>query len=43
VAQTAADRCAPVSDLRGSEGYKREMARVHVRRAIERLTAAGEP
>jgi carbon-monoxide dehydrogenase medium subunit len=40
VAETAVSRCAPVSDLRGSEGYKREMARVHVRRAIERLAEA---
>jgi carbon-monoxide dehydrogenase medium subunit len=45
VAQVAASRCAPVSDLRGSEGYKREMVRVHVRRAIERLARStpGKP
>jgi carbon-monoxide dehydrogenase medium subunit len=40
VAETAASRCEPVSDLRGSERYKREMARVHVRRAVERLIEA---
>jgi carbon-monoxide dehydrogenase medium subunit len=40
VAERAAAQAEPVSDLRGTEGYKREMVRVHTRRALERLAAA---
>jgi CO/xanthine dehydrogenase FAD-binding subunit len=32
----------PIGDLRGSGPYKREMVRVHVRRALERVTAPPE-
>jgi CO/xanthine dehydrogenase FAD-binding subunit len=32
----------PLGDLRGSGPYKREMVRVHVRRALERASAAPE-
>ena len=37
VAAHAAGQGTPVADLRGSESYKREMVRVHTRRALERL------
>lgn len=37
VAGRAAVQAEPVSDLRGSEWYKREMVRVHTRRALEML------
>jgi carbon-monoxide dehydrogenase medium subunit len=33
-AESAAAEVTPVSDLRGSAGYKREMVRVHTRRAL---------
>jgi carbon-monoxide dehydrogenase medium subunit len=39
VASAAASQVDPVSDLRGSAWYKREMVRVHARRAVERLAA----
>lgn len=39
VAEQAARQAEPVSDLRGSDGYKREMVRVHTRRALARLAA----
>jgi len=35
-ADAAADLVEPLADLRGSAAYKREMVRVHVRRALER-------
>jgi carbon-monoxide dehydrogenase medium subunit len=35
-ADAAADSIEPLADLRGSAPYKREMVRVHVRRALER-------
>jgi carbon-monoxide dehydrogenase medium subunit len=35
-ADAAADSVEPLADLRGSAAYKREMVRVHVRRALER-------
>ncbi|MBI2186905.1 MAG: xanthine dehydrogenase family protein subunit M [Acidobacteria bacterium] len=35
-ADAAADAVEPLADLRGSAAYKREMIRVHVRRALER-------
>jgi aerobic carbon-monoxide dehydrogenase medium subunit len=38
----AAAEVEPIGDLRGSGPYKREMVRVHVRRALERVTAAPE-
>ncbi len=41
IGERAAAQAEPVSDLRGSEWYKREMVRVHVRRAVERLAAGG--
>ncbi len=41
VAAQAAEQAQPVADLRGSEWYKREMVRVHTRRALERLAGAG--
>ncbi len=34
-ADAAADEVRPLADLRGSAAYKREMVRVHVRRALE--------
>jgi aerobic carbon-monoxide dehydrogenase medium subunit len=40
VAELAARQSEPVSDLRGSEAYKREMVRVHTRRALARLADA---
>jgi carbon-monoxide dehydrogenase medium subunit len=38
----AAGEVEPIGDLRGSGPYKREMVRVHVRRALERVTAPPE-
>ena len=35
-ADAAADEVQPLPDLRGTAAYKREMVRVHVRRALER-------
>ena len=35
-ADAAAEAVEPLADLRGSAAYKREMVRVHVRRALER-------
>lgn len=37
-ADAAADAVEPLADIRGSAAYKREMVRVHVRRALERAT-----
>jgi carbon-monoxide dehydrogenase medium subunit len=37
-AEAAAAAVDPVADLRGSVAYKREMVRVHVRRALERAS-----
>jgi carbon-monoxide dehydrogenase medium subunit len=37
-AEAAADAVEPLADLRGSAAYKREMVRVHVRRALERAS-----
>lgn len=43
LADRAAARAEPVTDLRGSAGYKREMARVFVRRAVlEAARALGQ-
>jgi len=39
VAARAAQQAEPVSDLRGSDAYKRDMVRVHTRRALARLAA----
>jgi carbon-monoxide dehydrogenase medium subunit len=41
-ADAAHDEVHPLGDLRGSGPFKREMVRVHVRRALERATSAGE-
>jgi carbon-monoxide dehydrogenase medium subunit len=38
----AAGEVEPLGDLRGSGPYKREMVRVHVRRALERAVAPSE-
>ena len=38
----AAAEVEPIGDLRGSGPYKREMVRVHVRRALERVIASPE-
>jgi len=38
----AAGEVEPLGDLRGSAPYKREMVRVHVRRALERASAMPE-
>lgn len=38
----AAAEVEPIGDLRGSGPYKREMVRVHVRRALERVIAPPE-
>jgi carbon-monoxide dehydrogenase medium subunit len=38
-ADAAASEVEPLGDLRGSAPYKREMVRVHVRRALERASA----
>jgi carbon-monoxide dehydrogenase medium subunit len=38
----AAGEVEPLGDLRGSAPYKREMVRVHVRRALERASAPPE-
>ena len=37
-AAAAADEVQPIADLHGSASYKREMVRVHVRRALERAS-----
>lgn len=37
-ADAAADAVEPLADIRGSAAYKREMVRVHIRRALERAT-----
>lgn len=37
-AAAAADSVEPIADLHGSASYKREMVRVHVRRALERAS-----
>jgi CO/xanthine dehydrogenase FAD-binding subunit len=37
-AAAAADDIQPIADLHGSASYKREMVRVHVRRALERAS-----
>lgn len=42
-ADLATDALDPIDDLRGSAGYKREMARVWIRRALEQLAAAQAP
>lgn len=39
-ADAAADEVEPLTDIRGSAAYKREMVRVHVRRALERALRA---
>jgi len=39
-ADAAADEVDPLTDIRGSAAYKREMVRVHVRRALERALLA---
>jgi carbon-monoxide dehydrogenase medium subunit len=41
-ADAAAAEVEPLGDLRGSAPYKREMVRVHVRRALERANATEE-
>ncbi|HEY4485229.1 MAG TPA: FAD binding domain-containing protein, partial [Nitrospiria bacterium] len=38
VAEAAANQADPIEDTRGSIWYKREMIRVHVRRALEQLS-----
>jgi aerobic carbon-monoxide dehydrogenase medium subunit len=43
VADAVHDAVAPVSDHRGEAGYKREMAGVFVRRALDRTLAADRP
>jgi carbon-monoxide dehydrogenase medium subunit len=40
-ADAAAGAVEPLADLRGSAAYKREMVRVHVRRALERAEQVG--
>ncbi|MGH3749778.1 MAG: FAD binding domain-containing protein [Micromonosporaceae bacterium] len=42
VAQQHADAVDPISDVRGSEWYRREMVRVLVRRCLESLAGSGE-
>jgi carbon-monoxide dehydrogenase medium subunit len=39
-ADAAADEVEPLTDIRGSAAYQREMVRVHVRRALERALHA---
>jgi carbon-monoxide dehydrogenase medium subunit len=41
-ADAAADEVQTLGDLRGSAPYKREMVRVHVRRALQAADTAGE-
>jgi carbon-monoxide dehydrogenase medium subunit len=41
-ADAAADELQPLGDLRGSGPYKREMVRVHVRRALQRASTPPE-
>ena len=38
IADSAASQADPIEDARGSAWYKREIIRVHVRRALERLS-----
>ena len=38
MADSAASQADPIEDARGSAWYKREIIRVHVRRALERLS-----
>ena len=38
IAASAAEQADPIEDGRGSAWYKREIVRVHVRRALEQLT-----
>jgi carbon-monoxide dehydrogenase medium subunit len=40
-ADAAADEVEPLADIRGTAAYKREMVRVHVRRALEQALRAG--
>ena len=40
-AEAAAEEVNPLADIRGSASYKREMVRVHVRRALECALKAG--
>ena len=40
-AEAAAGEVNPLADIRGSASYKREMVRVHVRRALECALQAG--
>lgn len=40
-AEAAAEEVNPLADIRGSASYKREMVRVHVRRALENALRAG--
>ena len=40
-ADAAADEVQPIADLHGSASYKREMVRVHVRRALEHAMNSG--
>jgi carbon-monoxide dehydrogenase medium subunit len=39
-ADAAADEVHPLADIRGTAAYKREMVRVHVRRALESASRA---
>jgi carbon-monoxide dehydrogenase medium subunit len=42
-ADAAANAVEPLSDVRGSASYKREMVRVHARRALEQALASSSP
>ena len=42
IAASAAEQADPIEDGRGSAWYKREIVRVHVRRALEQLTNGSE-